>query len=153
MRGKLTANSSKRKTCGLIPAYAGKTEDWQERLAYRGAHPRVCGENLDSAGNDLRCAGSSPRMRGKRDRLNQSIDESGLIPAYAGKTPEGARKRVELRAHPRVCGENEVQVAPSRDLHGSSPRMRGKLDGFLQALPRIRLIPAYAGKTIRTTTS
>lgn len=65
MRGKGPAMSPGHITCGITPAYAGKSpeEPREERTAQD--HPRVCGEKL---GNDLGGAGeqgSPPRMRGK----------------------------------------------------------------------------------------
>ena len=41
-----------KKTLGLIPAYAGKTEDFTGLRLNCRAHPRVCGENggLDDPG-------------------------------------------------------------------------------------------------------
>ena len=50
--------------------------------------------------------GSSPRMRGKRFTLIQSLDIDGLIPAYAGKTCVPVMDKLAHWAHPRVCGEN-----------------------------------------------
>ena len=66
-------------------------------------------------------------MRGKLAMSDFAEDPLGLIPAHAGKTPY----------------DTPTQLAPG----GSSPRMRGKLDGILSNLPAIRLIPAHAGKT------
>ena len=45
MRGKLRDISELDESSGLIPAYAGKTENIRIEAARRGAHPRVCGEN------------------------------------------------------------------------------------------------------------
>ena len=53
-----------------------------------------------------------------------------------------------MRAHPRVCGENEAIKASDATDKGSSPRMRGKQPPYLTQSPRGGLIPAYAGKTL-----
>ena len=53
-----------------------------------------------------------------------------------------------LTAHPRVCGENDFISAQGKFVHGSSPRMRGKLFGGGQITEERGLIPAYAGKTL-----
>ena len=50
-------------------------------------------------------------------------------------------------AHPRVGGENTCQPMSGGRVRGSSPRGRGKLQGFLAVLSGQRLIPAWAGKT------
>ena len=86
-------------------------------------------------------------MRGKRRQRTHRPRQTGLIPAYAGKTGRCPSASPQRGAHPRVCGENYSSYATALDKGGSSPRMRGK--------PRLRarlcrssgLIPAYAGKT------
>ena len=46
-----------------------------------------------------------------------------------------------------MCGENADDGLPPADCGGSSPRVRGKLQGRRHRLPPQRLIPACAGKT------
>ena len=51
--------------------------------------------------------------------------------------------------HPRACGANGMAPTMNTRLHGSSPRVRGKLrDGEAQIV-RVRIIPARAGQTAR----
>ena len=92
--------------------------------------------------------GSSPRGRGKRDRLRSRVCGVRLIPAWAGKTHQVLPRPHLLPAHPRVGGENNDTSGLSQSATGSSPRGRGKRGevtprGFFQ-----RLIPAWAGKTL-----
>ena len=49
--------------------------------------------------------------------------------------------------HPRVCGEHLVQDLGERPGRGSSPRMRGALQGAIQLVLALGIIPAYAGST------
>ena len=86
-------------------------------------------------------------MRGKRREHIQHNGCDGLIPAYAGKTSKFIFSHFKSRAHPRVCGENQVNVASTVVGVGSSPRMRGKLHVLPAPCKCQRLIPAYAGKT------
>ena len=51
---------------GIIPAYAGNTDQARLHIQRDGDHPRVCGEHYE------------------RDRL--SGNAVGIIPAYAGNT-------------------------------------------------------------------
>ena len=54
-------------------------------------HPRVCGEHSISQSSKPEAMGSSPRMRGAlADQLLQ-VSRLGIIPAYAGSTPEAWR--------------------------------------------------------------
>ncbi len=108
----------------------------------------MCGENSVER-IPLACPlGSSPRMRGKRQTLHQTLTRNRLIPAYAGKTSINLYSFPRSRAHPRVCGENGSNLAAGIGGAGSSPRMRGKLLMNGGHVKRIGLIPAYAGKTL-----
>ena len=117
------------------------------RRFFRRAHPRVCGENFYHKHVKTLVDGSSPRVRGKHELTARTLTLTRLIPACAGKTKSERRSPPTLRAHPRVCGENQefgiLQVARL----GSSPRVRGKRDDDTRRGPVQRLIPACAGKT------
>ena len=65
VRGKPVYVGDHRAREGLIPACAGKTVALAITLDSAGAHPRVCGENVNLHSAGLWLAGSSPRVRGK----------------------------------------------------------------------------------------
>ena len=92
-------------------------------------------------------AGSSPRGRGKRRRLQVRRAGRRHIPAWAGKTTAPGLARAHGRAHPRVGGENGGLRVGGLVGPGSSPRGRGKLRHGRRLGARDRLIPAWAGKT------
>ena len=94
--------------------------------------------------------GSSPRGRGKRRLLIGHRERLGLIPAWAGKTSRPSRHPRYRRAHPRVGGENWENVVKPLWEGGSSPRGRGKRSICERWVRAERLIPAWAGKTCRT---
>ena len=147
VRGKLTAVVACLILRGLIPACAGKTWDRWPTSVPTPAHPRVCGENPSTVFFNCCPLGSSPRVRGKRERLPILLDGRGLIPACAGKTMTWRTICAPARAHPRVCGENGGP-GHERDLaQGSSPRVRGKPRRRDPQPVDRRLIPACAGKT------
>ena len=52
-----------------------------------------------------------------------------------------------MRAHPRVCGENQGESSAAKVHAGSSPRVRGKLPAESVDIVAEGLIPACAGKT------
>ena len=141
-RSRLTISSM-----GLIPACAGKTGLVRLSRCGRGAHPRVCGENLPGLHSSPHCPGSSPRVRGKRLANTVEQRQRRLIPACAGKTSSSDQVRIPERAHPRGCGENREPEGFGPATPGSSPRVRGKLPGCRRRQNRERLIPACAGKT------
>ena len=137
---------------GLIPAHAGKTGKRNERIDDYRAHPRSRGENAGGSTQRVATSGSSPLTRGKRGRSARSQDDSGLIPAHAGKTrPTRPTSRRE-RAHPRSRGENLFDKTHVTSRRGSSPLTRGKPGRGRRPIHRVRLIPAHAGKTSPTAT-
>ena len=73
----------------------------------------------------------------------------GIIPAYAGNTPQCDRGWNRARDHPRVCGEHSVRVVRRSAARGSSPRMRGTPSGLELFSNDAGIIPAYAGNTLR----
>ena len=91
--------------------------------------------------------GSSPLTRGKLAIYVDVIDDEGLIPAHAGKTPRANTPRPASWAHPRSRGENATVRLIRTVTAGSSPLTRGK-HGARQRTRRLSgLIPAHAGKT------
>ena len=111
---------------GLIPAWAGKTNERRVLPRASPAHPRVGGENDPSTTLDPTSPGSSPRGRGKHQPRRARHPRDGLIPAWAGKTVRPRRRQFRRPAHPRVGGENAVSGPTGQRCYGSSPRGRGK---------------------------
>ena len=98
--------------CRLIPAWAGKTRTRAGCASANPAHPRVGGENAPSTTAGRREIGSSPRGRGKHTRRQVTLNDHGLIPAWAGKTSRALVDGASHRAHPRVGGENKSPPTP-----------------------------------------
>ena len=149
-RGKLLGPGIHHGRGGLIPAHAGKTNERRVLPRARPAHPRSRGENLLQLCEVCVDIGSSPLTRGKRSSLRPRRPPIGLIPAHAGKTIVSVSKFIPVPAHPRSRGENPRSLADLGDRRGSSPLTRGKLEPCGKRRPYVRLIPAHAGKTSRT---
>ena len=152
-RGKLPHRGGGRKAGRLIPAHAGKTACTTWQGPSRPAHPRSRGENgLLLRGVD-RATGSSPLTRGKpRAKLGRPVLDR-LIPAHAGKTVAASRTTTSLRAHPRSRGENVTNCFRASASAGSSPLTRGKQAEAGERVLGGGLIPAHAGKTVRSSSS
>ena len=58
---------------GLIPTYAGNTVWGLRRCEVSRAHPHVCGEHASVTLGIGNGTGSSPRMRGTRQVLQQGL--------------------------------------------------------------------------------
>ena len=147
MRGTLLNLRVDSRNGGIIPAYAGNTDRHELSGAFRGDHPRVCGEHLTGNPYLLMVQGSSPRMRGTLFFWTVWSSDSGIIPAYAGNTDIMPLRGIDVRDHPRVCGEHPFLSGRIVRIGGSSPRMRGTLGDCLVLVIGCGIIPAYAGNT------
>ena len=150
-RGKLGHPAHAHRPPGLIPAWAGKTSTVRCASSRARAHPRVGGENSCASSVCLLLGGSSPRGRGKRGYSGARYGNRWLIPAWAGKTHSPRGRRQPPRPHPRVGGENSWKLKGKAIVSGSSPRGRGKRGGDDRVHCSVRLIPAWAGKTLTAT--
>ena len=134
----------------IIPADAGSTEQARAQAWDSGDHPRGCGEHENSTIVLADPPGSSPRMRGARQRSSHRASTPRIIPADAGSTANGPEEYARMRDHPRGCGEHpENENGIKQDL-GSSPRMRGARAMWIRSFCRKRIIPADAGSTDQT---
>ena len=131
----------------IIPARAGQTSPPIMVYGWPTDHPRACGANYCSARLKSRAHGSSPRVRGKPDRVVRVPDVGRIIPARAGQTMRHRPPNHEHADHPRACGANKAWDGTSAPPDGSSPRVRGKLCDVLGEHARGRIIPARAGQT------
>ena len=135
---------------GIIPALAGNTREGVRRRLRRGDHPRSRGEYWGDNEPDSALVGSSPLSRGIRVPGRLHGDHGRIIPALAGNTVVGMTGVVPAPDHPRSRGEyvpvGQLHVAP----YGSSPLSRGILVRCKIIQIRIRIIPALAGNTRRS---
>ena len=90
--------------------------------------------------------GSPPRMRGKAVAIFRQLHHGRITPAYAGKRTSSRPTVVQLRDHPRVCGEKQQMIADAGKGMGSPPRMRGKAERRSKRPQNPGITPAYAGK-------
>ena len=110
VRGKLERQQLADGTERIIPARAGQT--WTRvRYGIRTPdHPRACGANVDVSFAVIWCAGSSPRVRGKRRARLRRPYWGRIIPARAGQTTCQNLPKAGRSDHPRACGANVDQT-------------------------------------------
>ena len=133
---------------GLIPAYAGRTSV-PLRFPHRSwAHPRLRGADFSGHFFSLMMLGSSPLTRGGLVLLDGRSRQSGLIPAYAGRTHHATVIPTAATAHPRLRGADDSLLVDVAQFEGSSPLTRRGLPSRLRSSSSLGLIPAYAGRTL-----
>ena len=147
MRGKAASGFLSALVCRITPAYAGKSYLIGTGLSDTKDHPRVCGEKTVLDLSRLVEQGSPPRMRGKEVVFIDSYLVSRITPAYAGKRFDPIHRITFQRDHPRVCGEKITGGNLLPVNKGSPPRMRGKANKGFAFLDKVRITPAYAGKS------
>ncbi len=133
--------------CRFIPAGAGNTAAGRKRVASRAVHPRRCGEHDKSAVNPLNRLGSSPQVRGTRNKNAYHPASRRFIPAGAGNTNKPQRCATVFPVHPRRCGEHAPSSSSLSAEAGSSPQVRGTPQTPLRRRRSLRFIPAGAGNT------
>ena len=109
----------------IIPAYAGSTMRSLPRTSRETDHPRIRGEHVTMPVHVHLADGSSPHTRGAPTIWKDSINETGIIPAYAGSTSLDVQAGLTWRDHPRIRGEHG-RLGPGGGFDdGSSPHTRG----------------------------
>ena len=110
---------------GIIPACAGNTIPCYRFADRNRDHPRMRGEHpfLDTIPSHER--GSSPHARGTLGDIRHSLARTGIIPACAGNTGQGAGDVSVRGDHPRMRGEHCRGLAHPLGGKGSSPHARG----------------------------
>ena len=83
-----------RRVGGIIPAYAGSTQQKQMAEDLEADHPRIRGEHLYMLASASERVGSSPHTRGAQLVVVGHDEPHRIIPAYAGST-------VKYFAYPR----------------------------------------------------
>ena len=149
MRGKVHAIATLCRCDGITPAYAGKSAGYEGASNYTRDHPRLCGEKFVQ---HLQCylyTGSPPPMRGKVPSSYVLGKYGRITPAYAGKSAASSYTRLSSWDHPRLCGEKILPVRYTLPISGSPPPMRGKGNSESNPAKRLRITPAYAGKSKR----
>ena len=86
MRGKVRHAVKKVVVLGITPAYAGKSSGNGNTDSRRQDHPRLCGEKDFDVLHIPGMGGSPPPMRGKGTDRAEGIADTGITPAYAGKS-------------------------------------------------------------------
>ena len=117
---------------------------------YRSSdHPRSRGVYSSARSGGASPPGSSPLARGLQGWRGHAPPGRGIIPARAGFTSRRPRRERGPPDHPRSRGVYSASITPNSSADGSSPLARGLPTAPHPAAPRLRIIPARAGFTVR----
>ena len=147
VRGQPLSSQNLRGRLRIIPARAGPTFRLSWCLVSVPDHPRSCGANEVIHERLSQLIGSSPLVRGQRDRHRILVVPVRIIPARAGPTLTRRNSPTSSPDHPRSCGAKQHPLMHASLDGGSSPLVRGQLEQLRDMLSRVRIIPARAGPT------
>ena len=108
----------------------------------------MCGEQGLRSRSDTLAHGSSPRVRGTAVKRGPVFFPGRFIPACAGNSSRDNSSTTAPPVHPRVCGEQVLEVDDFAIPAGSSPRVRGTGSPSSAGAGEGRFIPACAGNRI-----
>ena len=111
-------------------------------------HPRMGGEQLESAIYPGPVIGSSPHGRGTAQFCRNRPPKNRFIPAWAGNRIALFTGGAGIAVHPRMGGEQYDRENVIKDFHGSSPHGRGTEWLVAPATGDGRFIPAWAGNRL-----
>ena len=128
MRGKAGPEGQHHQPAGITPACAGKSPAMSPGHITLRDHPRMCGEKKNANPREITIVGSPPHVRGKGTRVVHDRNGRGITPACAGKSRLCACGCLQMRDHPRMCGEKVSTKKILNSYLGSPPHVRGKAD-------------------------
>ena len=91
---------------GITPAHAGKTLMNISKSASSWDHPRSRGKDNALYLTVIRALGSPPLTRERQVMRVNDIDNEGITPAHAGKTPASEEPAFFMEDHPRSRGKD-----------------------------------------------
>ena len=147
-RGKVRVFKHGLMSMRITPAWAGKSPPAGGLLSGPQDHPRMGGEKYPTNADSVGKQGSPPHGRGKVLLLLPNSFETGITPAWAGKSCFSIQTAVFVLDHPRMGGEKPCWHPISRQMPGSPPHGRGKAIRCRCHAGPGRITPAWAGKSL-----
>ena len=131
----------------ITPAWAGKSGYSSTAGSSGKDHPRVGGEKTDFIFLWRMVKGSPPRGRGKAVYFCHLCPQHRITPAWAGKSIRAHNIPTAEMDHPRVGGEKRGLEVCRQTGRGSPPHGRGKVFQYGDAVGKVGITPAWAGKS------
>ena len=148
LRGKPGRSSEDRQDHRCIPAPAGETRRALERGRVGRVHPRACGGNATGSSASGCGVGASPRLRGKRPRVEHQRPLQGVHPRACGGNPSCHNCHIFVTVHPSSPGSQPP--SPRRGLQRFPPNHIDAvvLHDLLRRLPqRANRLPLSRGRS------
>ena len=145
MWGQVIDKIGKLEKLGIIPTRVG-TSCYNKLCPHCvGDHPHACGDKLFLGYHRLCCHGSSPRVWGQGQIINNFITKIRIIPTRVGTSLLLSQRIRGFRDHPHACGDKKPLLSYACMTGGSSPRVWGQASVPISEMPATRIIPTRVG--------
>ena len=138
---------------GITPACAGNRLYSYSRSPSHRDHPRLRGEQLTGSFTILSLKGSPPLARGTAKSDCQEIKAFRITPACAGNSTASAVIATANRDHPRLRGEQALNIGVGSVDKGSPPLARGTVIRCSASSQGTGITPACAGNSYKNESS
>ena len=132
----------------FIPTHVGNTLCITGKRKSHSVHPHACGEHIAWRDNQMKIAGSSPRMWGTHLTYRLTGQFRRFIPTHVGNTRSHPGGGESGTVHPHACGEHITGSAEITAILGSSPRVWGTHHRIGRDHRYPRFIPTHVGNTL-----
>src|SRR5690625_3876267 len=129
----------------FIPTHVGNSQAPPPALPRPAVHPHACGEQEENTSSPVPARGSSPRMWGTADAINNALVFHRFIPTHVGNRKKTPAHRYRRAVHPHACGEQLMLSITPWYSTGSSPRMWGTAAMTYECISDRRFIPTHVG--------
>ena len=132
----------------VIPAPTGQPLDCRALPTMLEGHPRTYGATVTVCVAPWVTSGSSPHLRGNRDKKRRWGSGRGVIPAPTGQPALTGAMLCPVAGHPRTYGATTRWCGSDRPVQGSSPHLRGNHRQHHACCDKGRVIPAPTGQPL-----
>ena len=131
--------------CRIIPTRVGTRNPLENLLNVMRDHPHACGDKFQKSLCFCRQGGSSPRVWGQENTVEDTPPKPRIIPTRVGTSFGEYTAGLDKKDHPHACGDKYLTLGTHIKMTGSSPRVWGQVTLYPAYLSIRRIIPTRVG--------
>ena len=114
-------------------------------FAVKEDHPHACGDKKTPLKTRHQNRGSSPRVWGQENTVEDTPPKPRIIPTRVGTSFGEYTAGLDKKDHPHACGDKYLTLGTHIKMTGSSPRVWGQVTLYPAYLSIRRIIPTRVG--------
>ena len=130
---------------GIIPTRVGTRPVSFSASDSKRDHPHACGDKGQDTVKSPLGMGSSPRVWGQVQIVNNRLILVRIIPTRVGTSFAPKKEECGVMDHPHACGDKRSLTAEIIPQNGSSPRVWGQVLTDGEGNAKMRIIPTRVG--------